>query len=229
MTTDIQPLTGSELDELRRLAAEGSDVKLDNCELRAIVALIDRKPAKASTFGPATDDQVVGIMDRMSQGDPGTVIDAEVWQLIERIEADRIRLIDLRAALAIRLDRYQAAQAYCEEVQRRQEYKAANLGRPIHDDKVEQHRLFAVWRQAQPSDCPSGATVAPIPNETHGEGTSGHLAEIDGLPAAASAFAELSPTVAIAVMAKAIWHIIDHRVGLASLAMVQGGLLREGK
>jgi hypothetical protein len=35
--------------------------------------------------------------------------------------------------------------------------------------------------------------------------------------------------VAIGVMAQAIWHIIDHRVGQASLAMVNGGLLREGK
>ena len=160
---DTEPLTESEIEQLRRIADEGGAVKLDNPELRAFVASLDRLQAletkpKASTFGPATDDQVPWLCTTLASGDPYTVSHAEVWQLIERIEADRVRLLDLRALAA--------------------------------------------------------ATFPPAP--------------VEATPAPAAPELALSPTVAIAVLAQAIWHIIDHRVGLASLAMVNGGLLREG-
>ena len=160
---DTEPLTESEIEQLRRIADEGGAVKLDNPELRAFVASLDRLQAletkpKAPTFGPATDDQVAWLCTTLASGDPYTVSHAEVWQLIERIEADRVRLLDLRALAA--------------------------------------------------------ATFPPAP--------------VEATPAPAAPELALSPTVAIAVLAQAIWHIIDHRVGLASLAMVNGGLLREG-
>ena len=180
--TDTEPLTESEIEQLRRIADEGGAVRLDNPELRAFVASLDKLQAlevqtvelrqtieamlmddaakpKAPTFGPATDDQVAWLCTTMASGDPYTVSHAEVWQLIERIEADRVRLLDLRALAA--------------------------------------------------------ATFPPAP--------------IDATPAPVAPEPALSPTVAIGVLAQAIWHIIDHRVGLASLAMVNGGLLREGK
>jgi hypothetical protein len=169
---DTEPLTESEIEQLRRIADEGGAVKLDNPELRAFVASLDKLQAletkpKAPTFGPATDDQVAWLCTTLASGDPYTVSHAEVWQLIERIEADRVRLLDLRALAA-----------------------ATFPPAPV------------VERETPPDAPQAPASVAPEP--------------------------ALSPTVAIAVMAQAIWHIIDHRVGLASLAMVNGGLLREG-
>jgi hypothetical protein len=164
MADTTEPLTESEIEQLRRIADEGGAVKLDNPELRAFVASLDRLQAletkpKAPTFGPATDDQVAWLCTTLASGDPYTVSHAEVWQLIERIEADRVRLLDLRALAA--------------------------------------------------------ATFPPAP--------------VEATPAPVAPEPALSPTVAIAVLTQAIWHIIDHRVGLASLAMVNGGLLREGK
>jgi hypothetical protein len=47
-------------------------------------------------------------------------------------------------------ERNAAAQAYCEEVERRQQAKAAALGKPCPEflDKTKQHELFAAWRKA---------------------------------------------------------------------------------
>jgi hypothetical protein len=185
MTDTTEPLTESEIEQLRRIADEGGAVKLDNPELRAFVASLDKLQAlevantelrqinqamvndahpkpNGATFGPATDDQVAWLCTAMASGDPYTVSHAEVWQLIERIESDRVRLLDLRALAA--------------------------------------------------------ATFPPAP-----------VVERETPPDAPQPEPGLSPTVAIAVLAQAVWHVIDHRVGLASLAMVNGGLLREGK
>lgn len=167
MTDTTEPLTESEIEQLRRIAGDGGAVKLDNPELRAFVASLDRLQAletrpKAPTFGPATDDQVAWLVTSLASGDPYTVSHAEVWQLVERIEADRVKLLDLRALAAF--------------------------------------------------------TFPPAP-----------VVERETPPDAPQPEPGLSPTVAIAVLAQAVWHIIDHRVGLASLAMVNGGLLREGK
>jgi hypothetical protein len=49
------------------------------------------------TFGPADNDLISDMATRLAQGEPHT--DAEVWQLVERIEQDRVRIIDLVAAL----------------------------------------------------------------------------------------------------------------------------------
>jgi len=161
------------------------------------VALIDRKPATASTFGPANDDQVADIITRLVAKE--AIDSPDVWQLVERIEADRVRAIDLTAAL----DQHETA---------------ATLNQATFDGQQVRAQIMAEALMSVRAACVRLGHAALVEEID---------AALAGVPAVPTPVEPVSPTVAIGVLAQAIWHIIDHRVGLAENVMINGGLLRE--